>query len=89
MVFMESTYGSRNHRAFRETVDEFVDIVKDAVKKGGKILVPTFAVGRAQLLIGLLSWMFRHNKVKPFPAFLDSPMAIEATKIYTQQHGTI
>jgi metallo-beta-lactamase family protein len=84
MVFMECTYGSRDHRPFRETVDEFVNIVKDAVSKKGKILVPTFAVGRAQLLTGLLSWMFRNNKVKPFPAFLDSPMAIEATKIYMQ-----
>jgi metallo-beta-lactamase family protein len=84
MVFMECTYGSRDHRPFRETVDEFVSIVKDAVSKKGKILVPTFAVGRAQLLTGLLSWMFRNNKVKPFPAFLDSPMAIEATKIYMQ-----
>lgn len=84
MVFMECTYGRRDHRPFRETVDEFVEIVKDAVHKKGKILVPTFAVGRAQLLTGLLSWMFRNNKVKPFPAFLDSPMAIEATKIYMQ-----
>jgi metallo-beta-lactamase family protein len=84
MVFMECTYGSRDHRPFRETVDEFVSIVKDAVSKKGKILVPTFAVGRAQLLTGLLSWMFRNSKVKPFPAFLDSPMAIEATRIYMQ-----
>jgi metallo-beta-lactamase family protein len=82
MVFLECTYGSRDHRPFNETVEEFVEIVKDAVGKQGKILVPTFAVGRAQLLTGLLSWMFRNNKVKPFPAFLDSPMAIEATKIY-------
>jgi metallo-beta-lactamase family protein len=44
--------------------------------------VPTFAVGRAQLITGLLGWMFRTRKVKPFPLFLDSPMAIEATNIY-------
>ena len=84
MVFMESTYGDHDHRPFRETVDEYVDIVKDAVQHGGKILVPTFAVGRAQLLTLLLSWMFRKGKVKPFPVFLDSPMAIEATRIYTR-----
>ncbi len=84
MVFMESTYGDHDHRPFRQTVDEFVAIVKDAVQRGGKILVPTFAVGRAQLLTLLMSWMFRRGKVKPFPVFLDSPMAIEATKIYTR-----
>lgn len=84
MVFMESTYGDRDHRPFRETVDEYVEVVKDAVKHGGKILVPTFAVGRAQLLTLLMSWMFRTGKVKPFPVFLDSPMAIEATRIYAR-----
>jgi metallo-beta-lactamase family protein len=83
MVFLESTYGDHDHRPFMETVEEFVRIVKDAVQTGGKILVPTFAVGRAQLLTTLLAWMFRKNKVRPFPVFLDSPMAIQATKIYS------
>lgn len=82
LVFLESTYGDRDHRPFTETVEEFVTIVHDVVEQGGKILVPTFAVGRAQLLTGLLGWMFRRRKVKPFPIFLDSPMAIEATAIY-------
>jgi len=84
MVFLESTYGGKDHRPFKETVDEFVRIVKDAVAKRGKILVPTFAVGRAQLLTGLLAWMFRKKHVRPFPIFLDSPMAIEATNIYVR-----
>lgn len=44
VVFLESTYGDRNHRPFNETVDEFVRIVKDAMTGGGKVLVPTFAV---------------------------------------------
>lgn len=82
LVFLESTYGDKDHRPFRETVDEFVKIVKNASATGGKILVPTFAVGRAQLIMVLLSWMFRKQHVKPFPTFLDSPMAIQATKIY-------
>ena len=82
LVFLESTYGDRDHRPFPETVEEFVAIVKDAVESGGKLLVPTFAVGRAQLITGLLGWMFRNKKVRPFPIFLDSPMAIQATQIY-------
>jgi metallo-beta-lactamase family protein len=82
LVFLESTYGDRDHRPFKETVDELVAIVKDAVNRGGKLLVPTFAVGRAQLITGLLGWMFRTKKVSPFSLFLDSPMAIEATNIY-------
>jgi len=82
LVFLESTYGDHDHRPFTETVEEFVRIVKQTVEKRGKILVPTFAVGRAQLLTSLLAWMFRKKKVRPFPIFLDSPMAIEATNIY-------
>jgi len=85
MVFLESTYGDRDHRPFEETVRQFIGIVQEVVQNGGKIFVPTFAVGRAQLLTMLLAWMFRNHKVKPFPIFLDSPMAIEASKIY-QHH---
>ncbi len=82
MVFVESTYGSRDHRPFDQTVEEFVAIVRDAIQAGGKMLVPTFAVGRAQLISSLLGWMFREGKARPFPIYLDSPMAIEATEIY-------
>lgn len=84
LVFLESTYGGRDHRSFDETVVEFERIVVEAVASGAKILVPTFAVGRAQLLTLLLSRMFRAGKVKPFPIFLDSPMAIEAGQIYAK-----
>lgn len=84
LVFMESTYGDHDHQPFGKTVDEFVGIVQETVARGGKILVPTFAVGRAQLLALLLSSMFREGKVKPFPVFLDSPMAVEASRIYAR-----
>lgn len=84
LVFLESTYGGRDHRSFAETVVEFERIVIEAVQSGGKMLVPTFAVGRAQVILLLLAQMFRAGKVKPFPIFLDSPMAIEATNIYVK-----
>jgi metallo-beta-lactamase family protein len=84
LVFLESTYGDHDHRPFRETAEEFARIVKDTVNRGGKILVPTFAVGRAQLLTGLLGWLFRKQQLKPFPIFLDSPMAIQALNIYVR-----
>jgi len=81
-VVMESTYGDRDHRPINDTIDEFEMLVKAAVERKGKILIPTFAVGRAQLLIYLLAIMFRQKIVPPFPVYLDSPMAIEATRIY-------
>jgi metallo-beta-lactamase family protein len=86
MVFLESTYGDRDHQPLADTINEFTDIVKTAVAARGKILVPTFAVTRAQLLMLLLSQMFRSQRVRPFPIFLDSPMAIAATEIYERHH---
>lgn len=82
LVVMESTYGDRNHRPFGETVEQFIAIMEKAIEGKGKILVPTFAVGRAQTLLALLAWIFRSGRVEPFPVFLDSPMAVEATEIY-------
>jgi metallo-beta-lactamase family protein len=82
VVFLESTYGDRDHRSFRDSVAELAETVRTAVERNGKILVPTFAVGRAQLLVALLAWLFRKKEVKPFPVYLDSPMAIAASRIY-------
>ena len=87
MVFLESTYGGRDHRPLPDTIAEFVEIVQESVESGAKILVPTFAVGRAQLILLLLSWMFRTGKSKPIPIFLDSPMAIKATELYAKHEN--
>lgn len=84
MVFLESTYGNRLHRPLDDTVKEFEAIVKTVVERGGKMLVPTFAVGRAQLMLFLLARMFRRGDVPKFPVYLDSPMAIRATEIFGQ-----
>ncbi len=81
-VFMETTYGDRDHKPLDETIREFVSVVKTAVENKGKILIPTFTVGRAQLMISILASMFRAKDIPPFPIFLDSPMAIDASRIY-------
>ena len=85
LVVLESTYGDRDHRSLEDTLMELRGIIKEAVKKRGKILVPAFAVGRTQQIVYHLMAMFRDREVEPFPIYIDSPMAIEATKIY-QHH---
>ncbi len=82
LVFMESTYGDRDHRPLGETEEEFEAIVRRTVAEGGKILMPVFAVGRTQLILYLLAEMFCDGTVEEFPIYIDSPMAIEATRIY-------
>jgi metallo-beta-lactamase family protein len=84
IVFMESTYGDRDHRSLNETAIETREIVKKAALAGSKILVPVFAVGRTQLLLYLLAGAFQRGTLSPFPIYIDSPMAIEATKIYAK-----
>lgn len=81
-VIMESTYGDRNHRSLHETAVEGRQIIARAVENKAKILVPVFAVGRTQLLLYLLAGAFKRKTLPQFPIYLDSPMAIEATKIY-------
>jgi metallo-beta-lactamase family protein len=82
LVFMESTYGDKNHPSLAETAVAAREAIRAAVERGGRVLVPTFAVGRTQLLLYMLAGAFRKKLLKPFPVFLDSPMGIKVTKIY-------
>jgi metallo-beta-lactamase family protein len=81
-VFMESTYGDHDHRSLTDTAVEAREVIKKAAETGGKVLVPVFAVGRTQLLLYLLAGAFQRHTMAPFPIYIDSPMAIAATKLY-------
>jgi metallo-beta-lactamase family protein len=82
VVFMESTYGDRDHRSLQETAIETREVLKEAVASGSKILVPVFAIARPQLLLYLLSGAFQKGTLPKFPIIIDSPMAITATRLY-------
>jgi metallo-beta-lactamase family protein len=82
LVFMESTYGDRDHKPLPDTLREMESIIRQALKTRGKILVPSFAVGRTQDLLYYLEQAFANGELPPFPVYIDSPMAIEATRIY-------
>lgn len=83
-VFMESTYGDRDHRPLDATVEEFYALLREAVQHKGKILVPTFALGRTQQIIYYLAQAFDRKIVEPFPIYVDSPLAIAATEVYAR-----
>jgi len=83
-VFLESTYGNRQHRPYAQTVAELERIVKLVSKSPGKILIPTFAIGRSQQILYHLAIMFLRKDIAPFPVYLDSPMAVEASKVYVK-----
>lgn len=84
VVVLESTYGDRDHRPLQETVDEFAQIIKTAIAQRGKIFIPSFAIGRSQQVLYHLAQLIREDRIPKVPIYLDSPMAIEASEIYSR-----
>ena len=82
LLIMESTYGNRLHEVAEEVEEEVAQTVKSVVERGGKIIIPSFAVGRTQLLVYVLHKLFDQNRIPVIPIYVDSPLAVEATKVY-------
>ena len=81
-VLMESTYGGREHEAPPGFDGQFGDVLKAALKRKGKILIPAFAVERTQQLLYMLNELFVSGKLPAIPVYVDSPLAVSATEIY-------
>jgi metallo-beta-lactamase family protein len=82
LVLMESTYGDRGHRSWDETRAEVEGIAKIAGGAKGNILIPAFSVGRSQLLLYWMARNYEQAGLKNWQIFLDSPLAINATRVY-------
>jgi metallo-beta-lactamase family protein len=82
LVVMESTYGDRLHRGWEATWQEMKEVLEEAGRSGGNVLIPAFAVGRTQELLYTFRLNFREWGIDRWMVFLDSPMAIEATEVY-------
>jgi metallo-beta-lactamase family protein len=83
-VVMESTYGDRNHDSQQGIDDKLCSIVNDTVRTGGNVLIPVFAVERAQELLYHFSRLARAKRIPYVVTFLDSPMAVEITRVFEQ-----
>lgn len=83
VLVVESTYGDRRHPA-EDLLTTLATIVDETVAKGGTLVVPAFAVGRAQHLLFLLSELRKAHRIPDVPIYLDSPMAISATEIFSR-----
>ena len=81
-LLMESTYGGREHEAPPGVDHHFAEILRGAVKRGGRILIPAFAVERTQQLLYVLHELFESGEIPEIPVFVDSPLAVSATEIY-------
>jgi metallo-beta-lactamase family protein len=82
IVVLESTYGDRDHRSMYDSIMEFKEVLTDTIKRGGNVIIPSFAVERTQEILFLLREFYREGLLKNAVVFLDSPLAIEATSIF-------
>lgn len=83
IVLMEGTYGDRNHRTMDNTLEELALALQQAYQAKGNVLIPSFAVGRTQEMLFHLGVLHKQGKVPQQKIFLDSPMGIEVTRLYT------
>jgi metallo-beta-lactamase family protein len=81
-LFIESTYGNRMHRSFDDSKEELLEAIQYAVSNKEKIIIPAFAVERTQEILYILGEFHRKGELPDIPIYLDSPLAIKATKIF-------
>lgn len=81
-IVLESTYGDRRHESTVDAMDRLAAVVNDTVKRGGKIIIPAFAIERTQELIYYFHMLVDQGRIPKIPIWVDSPMAINATSIF-------
>ncbi len=80
----ESTYGNREHDFERSIDEQLAEPVGAALRRGGTVLIPAFAVGRSQQITLILRRLMKSGEIPEVPVFIDSPMAVDATKVYSR-----
>ena len=83
-LMMECTYGDENHDSVDSAYQKFKEVILKTVKRGGKVIIPAFAVGRTQEIVYFLNQMISEDILSHLPVFVDSPLAVEASKIFKQ-----
>lgn len=81
-LIMESTYGDKPHHNPEDAFVEFRDVTRRTLKRGGKVIIPAFAVGRTQELVFDLNRMMADNEIPQVPVYVDSPLAVETSKVF-------
>jgi metallo-beta-lactamase family protein len=82
ILIMESTYGNRLHNTKDEARKQLRDVVRDTARRRGKVIIPSFAVGRTQELVYTLNMLAADGDIPALPVFVDSPLAVSATEVF-------
>jgi len=81
-LILESTYGGRFHKSTEHVINKLADVVNRTARRGGRIIVPAFAVGRTQQLVVLLHQLANEKRIPAIPIFVDSPLAVNVTDVH-------
>ena len=81
-LILESTYGGRFHKSTSHVINKLADVVNRTARRGGRIIVPAFAVGRTQQLVLLLHQLAKEKRIPSIPIFVDSPLAVNVTEVH-------
>lgn len=81
-LLLESTYGNKVHEPMEKTVAKFEAVLRAAIEKRGKIVIPAFAVGRSQEIVYELHNLIRDGRIPSIPTYVDSPLSLNATEIF-------
>jgi metallo-beta-lactamase family protein len=81
-VFVETTYGDRNHKSFEESKEELLDAINYAFKRDGNVIIPSYALERAQEVLFVLREFYEMGRLPECRIFLDSPLAISLTNLF-------
>jgi metallo-beta-lactamase family protein len=82
LLISESTYGGHTHEPVEETAERLGEVVRRTVSRGGKLIIPAFAVGRTQMVIYFLDQLRTAGRLPDVPVYVDSPMAVKATEVF-------
>jgi metallo-beta-lactamase family protein len=81
-LIMESTYGNRDHESVEGSRARLAEVIRTTAARGGRVLIPAFAVGRTQEMIYAIHSLVREKAIPAIPVYVDSPLAIDATTIF-------
>ena len=82
ILLIESTYGSRTHPPLEESTGALQQVIKRTAARGGKVIIPSFAVERTQFLVYLLNKLYHQGDLPNIPIFVDSPLAVNVTDVF-------
>ncbi|MFC1804799.1 MBL fold metallo-hydrolase RNA specificity domain-containing protein [Candidatus Omnitrophota bacterium] len=81
-LIIESTYGSRAHSDIKEAEKELADAINRTQRRGGKVIIPSFALERTQLIVFFISELIKRKKIKRIPIYVDGPLAVNLTEVF-------